>query len=145
MQNLKYCTRNEWWKRQIKKKSLICKNVFPLAWGGFWLVRSRVNANNGRWKHILQINSSMCIKKVMWLCAMGWYNWTKQQTDLHLKCYDHSEMPEQSLSSKYFCIFACQNCLTQLRIYCVSSWCASNLLFKKIIIFSGFSYFLSDI
>ncbi len=31
---------------------------------------SRVNVNNGRWKRILRINSSKCIKKVMWLCTM---------------------------------------------------------------------------
>ncbi len=31
---------------------------------------SRVNVNNGRWKRILRINSSKCIKKVMWVCTM---------------------------------------------------------------------------
>ncbi len=43
------------------------------------------------------------------LCAMGLHNLTNQQTDLvaqHLKCFDHSKMPEQSLSSKYFSISA---------------------------------------
>ncbi len=76
------------------------------------------NANNGRWKCICRINSSMCIKKVMWLCAMGRNNLTNQWTDLvaqHLKCcFGHSEMPEQSLSSKYFGIIASQNCFTWL-------------------------------
>ncbi len=51
-----------------------------LAWGGFWLVRKRVNVNNGRWKCILRINSSKRFKKVMWLCAMGRQNLTNQQT-----------------------------------------------------------------
>ncbi len=45
-------------------------------------------------------------------------------------CYGHSEKPEQSLSSKYFCIIVLHDCvLKQLastsesnnRIYCVSS------------------------
>ncbi len=117
---LKYRIRNEWWKRQISNKNLfICKNVFTLALGGFWLVRKRVDANNEIWRRICRINSSMRNKK--WLCAMGRQNLTNQLTDLvpqHLKCcYGHSEMPEQShqsISSKYFCIIASQNCLTRL-------------------------------
>ncbi len=116
MRILKYRIRNEWWKRWISNKNaLIRKKVFTLAWGGFWLVRKRVNANNGRWKCILRINSSKRIKKVIWLCSMGQQNLTNQRTDLipqHLKCcYGHSEMPEQSLS-KYFYIIASQNCYT---------------------------------
>ncbi len=81
-------------------------------------MRKRVNVNNGRWKRICRINSSMHIKKVMCLCAMGWQTLTNQWTDLvpqHLKCYGHSEMPEQSLWSKYLCIIASQICLKQLR------------------------------
>ncbi len=113
---LKNRIRNEWLKCWISNKNaLIRKKVFTLAWGGFWLVRKRVNANNGRWKCILRINSSKYVKEVMRLCAMGWQILTNQRTDLvpqHLKCcYGHSEMPEQSLS-KYFCIIASQNCYT---------------------------------
>ncbi len=48
----------------------------------------------------------------------SWHNLTNQQTDFvaqHLKCcYGHSEVPEQSLSSKYFCIIASQNGLPRL-------------------------------
>ncbi len=73
-----------------------------------------VNVNNGRRKRFCRVNSSMRIKKVMWLCAMGWRNLTNQQTDLipqHLKrCYSHFKMPEQSLSSKYFCIIVLHDC-----------------------------------
>uniref|UniRef100_A0A672LSL8 Dedicator of cytokinesis 7 n=1 Tax=Sinocyclocheilus grahami TaxID=75366 RepID=A0A672LSL8_SINGR len=51
-------------------------------------------------------------------CDMRRQNLTNQWTDLipqHLKCcYGHSEMHEQSLSSKYFCIIASQKCLTRL-------------------------------
>ncbi len=42
-------------------------------------------------------------------CAMGRQNLINQRTDLfpqHLKCYVHSETPEQSLSSEYLCIIA---------------------------------------
>ncbi len=124
-----------------KKFPLIRKKVFTLAWGGFCFVQKRVNANNGRWKRICRIKSSMRIKKVMW----------------HLKCcYGHLEMPKQSLSSKYFCIIASQNCYTtafpnsrhQLKqcphslCFVCSLWGTSHLLYMKIIIFSGFSYFL---
>ncbi len=35
-----------------------------------------------RWKHIYRINSSMRIKKVMWLCAVRRDNLTNQWTDL---------------------------------------------------------------
>ncbi len=49
-------------------------------------------------------------------CAMGRHNLTNRWTDFvaqHLKCcYGHSEVPEQSLSSKYFCIIASQNGLS---------------------------------
>ncbi len=81
-----------------------------LTWWWFWLVWTTVNANNVR------INSSMCIKKVMWLCTIGWDNLTNRS--LHslsnyvlvvLQCLS------QSLSSKTFCIIASQNCLTLLR------------------------------
>ncbi len=73
----------------------------------------------------------------------------------HLKCYGHSKMLEQSLSSKYFCIIASLSYMTAfqtagihlrkqwLHLFCFiySLWGASNLLYIKIIIFSGFSYF----
>ncbi len=29
-------------------------------------------------KHIYWIHSLMCVRKVMWLCTMGWCNWTNQ-------------------------------------------------------------------
>ncbi len=48
-----------------------------------------IRINVLRWKHIYRRNSSMCIKRVMWLCTMGRDNLTNQQTDLvaqHLKC-----------------------------------------------------------
>ncbi len=137
--------------------NLICKKtLFMLAWGGFFLVQKRVNANNGKWKHICRINSSICNTKVMWLCAMGCHYLTNQLTNLvaqYLKCcYGHSEMLKQCLSSKYFCITAFQNCYTtafpnsrhpqkQLR----SFWGTSHLLYINIIIFSGFSNFFCDI
>ncbi len=92
----------------------IHKKVVTLTWGGFCLVWKSVQANNGRWQCIWRINSSMRIKNIMWLCVMGRHNLTNQWADLiaqHLKCcYGHSEMPGQSLSSKYFCIIASQNC-----------------------------------
>ncbi len=49
---------------------------------------------------------------------MGRQNLTNQCTDLiqHLKCcYGRSELPEQSLSSKYFCIIASQSRVTRLQ------------------------------
>ncbi len=103
--------------------------------------------------------SSMHIKKVLWLCARGGHNLMNQRTDLvaqHLKwCYGHTEMPEQRLLSKYFCIIASQNCYTtafpnsrhprkqwshSLCFVCLF-WGTSHLLYMKIIIFSGFSHF----
>ncbi len=57
------------------------------------------------------MNFTLHIKKVMWLCTIGWDNLTNQRTDLasqHLKCcFGHSEMPEQILSSKKVCIHDC--------------------------------------
>ncbi len=45
---------------------------------------------------------------------MGQHDLTNQQADLIAQllkcCYGHSEMPGQSLSSKYFCIIASQDC-----------------------------------
>ncbi len=128
----------------ISGKKTLIRKVFTLTWGGFWLVWKRVNADNGRWKHIYRINSAMRIKK----SHVTLHNLTNQWTDLvaqHLKCgYGHSEMTEQSLSSKYFWIIASWNCLTQqhsqtagiqlgkhwphLLCFVCSFWCASNLL-----------------
>ncbi len=52
----------------------------------------------------------MCITKITWLCKMEWDNFN-QQTDRVLKCcLGHSEMPEQSVSSKYFCIIVLHDC-----------------------------------
>ncbi len=112
------------------KIPLFAKKKIILSWGGFWLVWKTIDVKNGRWKCIMQINSSKCIKKVMWLCAMGRHNLTNQQTDLilqHLKCcYIHSEMFEQSLSSKFFSIIASQKCLTWLRSQTAASTSESN-------------------
>ncbi len=70
----------------------------------------------------------------MWLCTMGKENLINQQTDLvaqHLKrCFGRSEMPEQSLSSKYVCITVLHVYVPKQQasssesinhIYCVSS------------------------
>ncbi len=93
-------------QKRVMETANFEKKKCTLAWDALCLLRKRVNANNGRWKRICRINSSMRIKIA--LCGMGWHNLTNQRTDLvaqHLKCcYGHSEMPEQSLS-KYFCIF----------------------------------------
>ncbi len=44
-------------------------------------------------------------------------------------CYGHSEKPEQSLSSKYFCINVLHDCVPRDHILCLvcSLWGASNL------------------
>ncbi len=85
-----------------------------------------------RWKHIYRINSS-CASKKSCDCAMRWDNLTSSgpiSFTESICCYGHSEKPEQSLSSKYFCIIVLHDCvLKQLastsksnnRIYCVSS------------------------
>ncbi len=97
---------NEWWKRQISNKNpFICKNVFTLAWGGFWLVPKRVNASNGRWKCILWIHSSKRIKK--------------KHVTLRYETGSRSTASEMlfwsfwnawaSLSSKYLCIIVLHN------------------------------------
>ncbi len=77
MRILKYRIRNEWWKCQILKLKCAKK-----VWGDLWLMRKRVNANNGRWKCIYLIHSSMCIKKIMWLCGVGRQNLANQRTDV---------------------------------------------------------------
>lgn len=38
-----------------KGKKLLCKQVFMLTWGGFWIRWKRVNVQVGRWKHICWI------------------------------------------------------------------------------------------
>ncbi len=96
--------------------------------------------------------------KWMWLCTMGWDNLTNQRTDLvaqHLKLWlVFSEMPEQSLSSKYFSIIVynltCvpkqqastseKNDRYELCFICLL-WGTSNSSYRKMIILSGFSYF----
>ncbi len=77
------------------------------------------------------------------------HNLTNQWTDFaaqHLKCcYGHSEVSRQNLSTKYFCIIATQNGLQHLRSQTADihlrllTRSASNLLYLRIIIFSGFS------
>lgn len=39
-----------------KRKNLLCKQIFTLTWGGFWIRWKRVNVQVGRWKHICWIN-----------------------------------------------------------------------------------------
>ncbi len=85
---------------------------------------------------------------------MVWHNLTIVAQ--HLKCcFGHSEMPEQSLLSKYFCIIARQNCYTTVfpnsrhpwkqlphsLCFVCSLWGTNRSLYMKSIIFSGFSHF----
>ncbi len=65
---LKYCIRNKWWKRQVSEDYF-----FAHAWDAFGFLRNRVNANNGRWKSICRINSSMRIRIA--LCGMEGITW----------------------------------------------------------------------
>ncbi len=98
--------------------------------------------------------------KNLWLCAMGRQNLTNQRTDFfpqHLKCYDNFEMHEQkSIKVLLYkclpellhdCILKKQASITKSNLFCLvcSLWGASHLLYMKMIIFSGFSYFLSDL
>ncbi len=104
MMILNYRMRNKWWKCQISNKNLlICKKVFTPAWGGFWFVPKRVNANNGKWKCIVRINSSKRIKKscdfalwdgITWLAV----DWSSSTAFEMLVC--PSEMPEQICHQK---------------------------------------------
>ncbi len=83
---------------------------------------------------------------------MGRKNLTNQQTDVipqHVKCcYGHFEMPEQSLSSMYFCIIVHHDCVPKqqhpppkaMNAFIVFRG-ASNLICMNIIIFSRLSYF----
>ncbi len=67
-----------------------------------------------QWKHIYRINSSMRIKKVMQLFAMRRDNLTSNgpiSFTASICCYGHSEKPEESLSSKYFCIIVLHDCV----------------------------------
>lgn len=82
---------------------------------------------NYEW-NIYRINSTMCIKKVTWLCTMRWENLTNHLVLKH--CFGRSEIPEQSLSSKYVCITVLHDYVTKQQasssenincIYCVSS------------------------
>ncbi len=63
----------------------VCFNAhFELSVGRFWLVRKRVNANNGRWKRICQINSSKCIKNILWFAGWDSITWqTSGPISLH--------------------------------------------------------------
>ncbi len=87
---------------------------------------------------------------------MGPHNLTNQRTDLvaqYLKyCYCHTYLPEQSLLSKHFWRIASQNAFPKSRhpplkvmtafIVFLPLALRRNLLYMKITIFSGFSYFL---
>ncbi len=58
------------------------KKTYAHIWVGYIFYPVRQNAHKLRWKHIYRINSSMCIEKIMWLCAMRRDNLTNQRTDL---------------------------------------------------------------
>ncbi len=90
---------------------------------------SRINFYPIR-RYIYRINSTMSIKKFMWLCTMRRDNLTNQRTDLiaqHLKrCFGPSEVIKVS----YFCIIVLHNFISEQqasasknsdRIYCVLS------------------------
>ncbi len=82
-------------KNNNNKKTLIHKIVFVLevvfdVWKGLMRIMGDGKAF-GKFFHEHQ--------KVMWLCTMGWYNLTNQQTNV--------QMPKKCLSSKNFS----QNCL----------------------------------
>ncbi len=83
-------------------------------------------------KHLLN-KFHLVHQKKSRLCTMGRDNLTNQWTNLvaqHLKsCFGYSEMPEQSLSSKYFCRIVLHECVPKQQkstpesndyIYCVS-------------------------
>ncbi len=108
---LKYRIRIVWWKCQISETNL--QKKFLLVW-------KRVHANDRRWKRICQIKSSMRIKKVMWLCAMGRHNLTSRPILLHsiwnivmviLKCW-----------SKVFLY----NCLPEQHDYCLGTQASTS-------------------
>ncbi len=99
------------------------------------------NEKKLRWKNNYRINSSMHIKKVIWLCAMRWDNTAS------ICCYGHSEKSEESLSSKYFCIIVLHDCDLKQQvstsersdsIYCYvcSFWGASNLYYTWNVLYS---------
>ncbi len=90
-------------------------------------------------KHIYRINSSMRIEKrfVLW-DRITWLTSGPVSFTVSICCYGHSEKPEQSLSSKYFCIIVLYDCVPKQQasasesndsIYCLvfSLWSASNL------------------
>ncbi len=83
---------------------------------------------------------------------MGRDNLTNQQTGViaqHLKyCYGYSEMIEQSLSSKYFCIstgLQLQKYWPHLLYFVCSLWGTSNLSLIKVLYSVASPTFLSDI
>ncbi len=143
----------------FNKNPLICQKAFAVAWGGFWLMQKSVNANNGRWKRICQVNSCMHIKINDFARWDGktWLTSGQIFFPQHLKCYDNFEMHEQkSIKVLLYnclpellhdCILKKQASITKSNLFCLvcSLWGASPLLYMKMIIFSGFSYFLSDL
>ncbi len=83
-----------------------------------------------RWKHIYRINSSKCIKKLTWLCSMGWETWLTSGSI----SFTASEILFWSFWAKSVIKVFLYNCLKRLcsqtaastsesneRIYCVSS------------------------
>ncbi len=90
-----------------------------------------------RWKHIYRINSSVCIEKVMWLCAMRWDNLTSSVHSIYMLLWSFWKAWAKSVGKVFL-----YNCLIRLRfkqlpstsesngrIYCFvcSLWGASNL------------------
>ncbi len=82
--------------------------------------KMRINSKNInikhklRWKHINRINSSMRIEKSRDLRKETEIDLTSSGLILFTasrSCYGHSEKPEESLSSKYFCIIVLHDCV----------------------------------
>ncbi len=73
---------------------------------GINFVSDKKNVNKLWWKHIYRINSSM--KKscdfALWE-GITWLTSGPISFIASICCYGYSKIPEQSLSSKYFCVF----------------------------------------
>ncbi len=93
-----------------KKSPLFRRKVFILAWGGFCLYRETVNAQNGRWKQLCQINCDIAIiyllltlpkrshSKRSWSCHLAGYSqktWLITQTAVCVKCRGDQRIPFQ--------------------------------------------------
>ncbi len=63
-----------------------------LSWTLFFWSDKKTCAKT-KWKHICRIHFFMCIKKVMWIWAIGWHTRTNLFS-LHCICFCHSWMPK---------------------------------------------------